>query len=330
MNLLICGGAGYIGSHMVALLIEKGHQVSVIDNLSTGHQQALPTEVNFYQGDLRDEKFLNEVFANNQFEAVIDFAAFSLVGESVENPLKYFDNNVGSVIHLLKVMANHHVKKIVFSSTAATYGEVEGTNLITETTPTKPINPYGASKKMVEDILEWSDQAYGIKYTVLRYFNVAGAHPAGLIGEDHLCETHLIPLIIKAALGEREHIKIFGEDYPTPDGTCIRDYIHVMDLVNAHLLSLERLEKGGASAIYNLGNGAGFSVKEIVEAVEQVVGAEIPKVTEARRAGDPAILVASSAKATAELNWQPAYTEIQEIIQTAWKWHQSHPKGYSK
>lgn len=328
MNLLICGGAGYIGSHMVALLLEKGHQVSVIDNLSTGHQQALPKTVNFYQGDLRDEVFLNEVFEKNQFEAVIDFAAFSLVGESVENPLKYFDNNVGSVIHLLKVMAAHQVKQIVFSSTAATYGEVEGTGLITETTPTNPINPYGASKKMVEDILAWCDEAYGIKYTVLRYFNVAGAHPEGLIGEDHLCETHLIPLIIKAALGEREHIKIFGEDYPTPDGTCIRDYIHVMDLANAHLLSLERLAKGENSAIYNLGNGAGFSVKEIVEAVEQVVGKEIPKVIEDRRAGDPATLVASSEKATAELNWHPAYTEIQEIIQTAWNWHQGHPKGY--
>lgn len=330
MNILVCGGAGYIGSHMVSLLVEKGHQVSVVDDLSTGHKQALPEIVNFYQGDLRDETFLNEVFEKNQFEAVIDFAAYSLVGESVENPLKYFDNNVGSVIHLLRVMAKHDVKQIVFSSTAATYGEVEGTGQITETTPTNPINPYGASKKMVEDILAWCDKAYGIKYTVLRYFNVAGAHPEGKIGEDHLCETHLIPLIIKAALGEREHIKIFGEDYPTPDGTCIRDYVHVVDLANAHLLALERLAKGGESAIYNLGNSSGFSVKEIVEAVEQVVGKDIPKVVEARRVGDPAVLVASSQKAMEELNWRPAYTEVQEIIQTAWNWHQGHPKGYEK
>jgi UDP-glucose 4-epimerase len=282
-----------------------------------------------YEGDLRDRKILDKVFSENSINAVIDFAADSLVGESVVEPLKYFNNNVGGTISLLEAMKDHGVKHIVFSSTAATYGEPENIPII-ETDKTFPTNPYGESKLTVEKILKWCDKAYGIKYTVLRYFNAAGAHISGTIGEDHRPESHLIPIILQVALGQRDKIMIFGDDYKTEDGTCIRDYIHVSDLARAHLLSLKRLENGGESAIFNLGNGKGFSVKQVIEVSRKVTGEEIKTEIVSRRAGDPAILIASSEKAVKELGWKPKYDSLQTIIETAWKWHQNHPTGYEK
>jgi UDP-glucose 4-epimerase len=328
MAILVCGGAGYIGSHMVAQLVENGEEVVIVDNFQKGHRDAVVGR-KVYEGDLRDRGFLDKVFSENNIEAVIDFAADSLVGESVTEPLKYFNNNVGGTITLLETMRDHNVKYIVFSSTAATYGEPDSIP-IQENDRTVPTNPYGESKLMVEKVLKWASSAYGIKYTALRYFNAAGAHPSGSIGEDHRPESHLIPLIIQAALGQRDKIMVFGDDYDTSDGTCIRDYIHVMDLADAHLLALNRMRKGGDSAIFNLGNGKGFSVKEVIETTRRVTGREIKDEIAPRRAGDPAVLVASSQKAIKELNWEPKYNSLETIIETAWKWHLSHPKGYEK
>ena len=328
MAILVCGGAGYIGSHMVAELIENGEDVIILDNFQKGHRDAVIGK-KVYEGDLRDRKILDKVFNENNINAVIDFAADSLVGESVVEPLKYFNNNVGGTISLLEAMKDHGVKHIVFSSTAATYGEPENIPII-ETDKTFPTNPYGESKLTVEKILKWCDKAYGIKYTVLRYFNAAGAHISGAIGEDHRPESHLIPIILQVALKQRDKIMIFGDDYKTEDGTCIRDYIHVSDLAKAHLLSLKRLENGGESAIFNLGNGKGFSVKQVIEVARQVTGEEIKTEIVSRRAGDPAILIASSEKAVKELGWKPKYDSLQTIIETAWKWHQNHPTGYEK
>ncbi|ABK61864.1 UDP-glucose 4-epimerase GalE [Clostridium novyi] len=319
MSTLICGGAGYIGSHTVAELLQNGQDIVVLDNLEKGHREAV-LGGKFYEGDLRDSKILDRVFTENNIDSVIDFAAYSLVGESVEEPLKYFENNIGSVINLLDVMKRHGVKNIVFSSTAATYGEPENTPIL-ESDKTFPTNPYGESKLAVEKILKWCDKAYGIKYTALRYFNAAGAHISGEIGENHNPETHLIPIILQVASGKREKIMIFGEDYPTEDGTCIRDYIHVTDLANAHILALERLKKGKESATYNLGNGKGFSVKEVVEVARKVTGCNIKAEIAERRAGDPAILIASSDKAKKELGWNPKYNSLETIIETAWNWH---------
>ncbi|MDT8719096.1 UDP-glucose 4-epimerase GalE [Clostridium sp. 19966] len=328
MSILVCGGAGYIGSHMVAELLENGKEVVILDNFQKGHRDAVKGK-KVYEGDLRDRKILDKVFTENDIEAVIDFAADSLVGESVTEPLKYFNNNVGGTISLLEAMRDHGVKYIVFSSTAATYGEPERIP-IDEEDKTFPTNPYGESKLTVEKILKWSDKAYGIKYTALRYFNAAGAHPSGEIGEDHRPETHLIPLILQVALGKRDKIMIFGNDYDTEDGTCVRDYVHVMDLANAHLLALDRLKNGGDSAIFNLGNGKGFSNMQMVEAVRKVTGVNIKAEMAPRRAGDPATLIASSEKAIKELNWKPKYNSLEQIIETAWKWHQAHPNGYEK
>lgn len=328
MAILVCGGAGYIGSHMVAKLLENNEEVVILDNFQKGHIDAI-LGGKLYVGDLRDRKILNKVFSENKIEAVIDFAADSLVGESVENPLKYFANNVGGTISLLEAMRDFGTKYIVFSSTAATYGEPENTPIL-EGDKTFPTNPYGESKLTVEKILKWSDNAYGIKYTALRYFNAAGAHVEGIIGEDHSPETHLIPLILQVALGKRESIKIFGEDYKTPDGTCVRDYIHVTDLASAHLLALDRLRRGNDSAIYNLGNGKGFSVKEVIEVARKVTGINIKAEAAPRRAGDPAILIASSEKAIEELGWKPEYNTLENIIETAWKWHKNHPNGYGR
>ncbi|HCL4438283.1 TPA: UDP-glucose 4-epimerase GalE [Clostridium botulinum] len=319
MSILVCGGAGYIGSHMVAYLIEKGYDVIILDNLSTGHKKAI-LGGKLYIGDLKDKEFLNKVFDENNIESVIDFAAFSLVGESVSNPIKYFENNIVSAINLLDTMKTHNVKYIVSSSTAATYGEPKKIPIL-EDDSTIPTNPYGESKLAVEKILKWCDKAYGIKYTSLRYFNAAGAHINGKIGENDNPETHLIPIILDVALGKREKIIIFGEDYPTKDGTCIRDYIHVSDLASAHLLALERLKNGGDSDIYNLGNGKGFSVKEIIQTAKKVTGKEIKLEIGERRSGDPAILIASSKKAKEELNWDPKFSDISTIIKTAWNWH---------
>lgn len=327
MAILVCGGAGYIGSHTAMALKEQGRDVVVFDNLYKGHKAAVPAGVPLYIGDLRDKDALRKVFDENKIEAVIDFAADSLVGESVTEPLKYYNNNVFGTLCLLEVMMEKGIKYIVFSSTAATYGEPESTPIL-ETDRTLPTNPYGETKLAVEKMLKWSDSAYGLNYTVLRYFNAAGAHVSGAIGEDHSPESHLIPLILQVALGKREKIMLFGDDYDTPDGTCVRDYIHVTDLANAHILALDRMLAGGKSATYNLGNGQGFSVKEMVEMAREVTGHVIPAEIAPRRAGDPATLIASSDKAQQELKWEPQYNDVRTIIASAWKWHQSHPNGY--
>src|SRR6056297_2974879 len=329
MSILVCGGAGYIGSHTVRALTEAGKEVVVYDNLHKGHRKAVPKEVPFYLGDLRSKTELRELFEMEEIDAVIDFAADSLVGESMENPLKYYNNNVGGTVTLLEIMNEFDVKYIVFSSTAATYGEPENIPIL-EAEPTTPKNPYGETKLTVEKMLDWADQAYGIKYTTLRYFNAAGAHPSGDIGEDHDPETHLIPLILQVPLGKRESISIFGTDYPTKDGTCVRDYIHVSDLATAHILSLEKMMNGGKSEVFNLGNGVGFSVKEVIETAKKVTGEVIKTEVADRRSGDPAVLIASSEKIIKKLNWKPQYNNLEQIISTAWKWHKNHPDGYQK
>jgi len=324
-TILVAGGAGYIGSHMVALLLREGYDVVVVDNLSTGHWQAAKGAA-LRVGDVRDASFLDGVFSEFPIDGVINFAAFSLVGESVTNPLKYYGNNVTGAISMLTAMKNHRVDKIVFSSTAATYGEPEK-QPIEETDKTDPTNPYGASKLAIEGLLKWCEKAYGIRYAALRYFNAAGADTAAGIGEDHHPETHLIPIVLQCALGARDHVGIFGDDYPTPDGTCIRDYIHVVDLAKAHLLALEYLDKGGESGPFNLGTGTGYSVKEIIDTARQVTGKPIPATVEPRRAGDPSVLVASNAKAAQKLGWKPEKT-LEDIVSDAWRWHQAHPNGY--
>ncbi|MCJ8341306.1 MAG: UDP-glucose 4-epimerase GalE [Cetobacterium sp.] len=327
MAILVCGGAGYIGSHAVRALLNSKEEVIVLDNLQTGHRDSVPENVKLLVGDLRDKEFLDKVFKENKIEGVIHFAADSLVGESMTNPGKYFENNVVGSLNLITAMKENGVDKIVFSSTAATYGEPENVPIL-ESDKTLPTNPYGESKLIVEKMLKWYDMAYGLKYTVLRYFNVAGAYPTGEIGEDHKTETHLIPIILQVALGKREKIGIYGDDYPTEDGTCIRDYIHVMDLVDVHILAMNRLRAGGESRIYNLGNGEGFSVKEVIEVAREVTNHEIPAEVTPRRAGDPARLVASSARAMEELKWTPKYNSLKSIIETAWKWHKNNPNGY--
>ncbi|MFC0523620.1 UDP-glucose 4-epimerase GalE [Pontibacillus salicampi] len=328
MSILVCGGAGYIGSHAVAELIDQGEDVIVVDSLETGHEEAVIEGAVFYQGDMREEGFLERVFAENEIDSVMHFAANSLVGESVENPLKYYDNNVYGAITLLKVMARHDVLQIVFSSTAATYGEPNQIP-IQESDATAPTNPYGETKRAIERMLMWAEQAHGIRSIVFRYFNVAGADPKGRLGEDHRPETHLIPIILQVAQGKRDKILMFGDDYPTADGTCIRDYIHVTDLVDAHILAVRKLQDGAQSATYNLGNGQGFSVKEVVDAVRKVTGHEIPAEVAPRRAGDPAKLVASSEKAKRELGWVPQYAQVEQMIESAWDWYQKHPNGYA-
>lgn len=327
MNVLVCGGAGYIGSHTVYELIERGHSVVVVDSLIKGHKAAIHNEAKFYLGDIRDEEFMDRVFRENQIDAVIDFAAFSLVGESVNEPFKYYENNVYGTLKLLEAMERADVKKIVFSSTAATYGEPEN-DIIVESDNTNPTNPYGETKLTVEKMLKWADNAYGIKFVALRYFNAAGAHISGKIGEDHNPETHLIPIILQTALGQREKMFIFGDDYDTPDGTCVRDYIHVTDLADAHIKALEKLFKTNESGIYNLGNGKGFSVKEVIEKAKKVTGKDFKVEIEARRNGDPSTLIASSEKAIKELGWKPKFNTLDKIIETAWNWHKDHKNGY--
>jgi UDP-glucose 4-epimerase len=299
----------------------------VVDNLATGHRQAIHEKARFYEGDVRDKTFLTSVFQKENIENILHFAAFSLVGESVEKPLKYFGNNTYGMQVLLEVMHEQNVTQIVFSSTAATYGEPEESP-IKETTPTNPKNPYGESKLMMEKMMKWCDLAYGMRYVALRYFNVAGAKPDSSIGEDHHPETHLVPIILQVANGTRDHITIFGEDYDTPDGTCIRDYVQVEDLIDAHIRALQYLKEGNESNVFNLGSNNGYSVKEMVEAARAVTGKEIKAEIGERRAGDPSILVASSAKAKEVLGWAPTYTDVKDIIKTAWDWHESHPKGY--
>ena len=327
MAILVCGGAGYIGSHAVHALVEKGEQVVIVDNLQTGHRGALNPAAKFYEGDIRDASVLDKIFTENKIEAVIHFAANSLVGESMEKPLLYFNNNVYGMQVLLEAMVRHGVDKIVFSSTAATYGEPKRVP-IHEDDEACPTNTYGETKLTMEKMMKWVSRANGVRYVSLRYFNAAGALPDGSIGEDHKTETHLIPLILQVPTGRRDHITVFGDDYPTPDGTCLRDYIHVVDLADAHVLALEYLRKGGASDIFNLGNGQGFSVKEMIAAAEKATGRSIKVEIGARRAGDPAQLIASSEKARAVLGWKPQFTDVEQVIGTAWKWHESHPHGY--
>ncbi|WP_139892033.1 UDP-glucose 4-epimerase GalE [Bacillus sp. D386] len=327
MSTLVLGGAGYIGSHAVYQLLDEGYDTVVVDNLQTGHKGAIHPKARFYQGDIRDKDFLREVFTKEKVDAVLHFAAYSLVGESMEKPLEYFRNNVYGTQVLLEVMNEFNVKHIVFSSTAATYGEQEQTP-ITEEMQTNPTNAYGETKLTMEKLMKWCDTAYGMNYVSLRYFNVAGARSTGEIGEDHHPETHLIPVVLQVALGQRESISIFGDDYPTEDGTCIRDYIHVEDLIDAHILALKYLQNGGESNIFNLGSSNGFSVKEIVEAARAVTGHELPAKIAPKRSGDPSTLIASSEKAGRILGWRPKRTSIQNIITDAWKWHQAHPNGY--
>ncbi|MCM3701527.1 UDP-glucose 4-epimerase GalE [Paenibacillus macerans] len=326
MAILVTGGAGYIGSHTVAALLDQGKEVIVIDNLQTGHRGAL-LGGKLYEGDLRDKELLKKLFSENSIEAVIHFAANSLVGESMKDPVKYFDNNVYGTLCLLDAMNQANVRKIVFSSTAATYGEPEKVP-IEESDKTEPTNVYGETKLTMERMMAWFDQVLGIKYVSLRYFNAAGAHESGKIGEDHRPESHLIPLIIQAALGQRPSIQVFGDDYNSPDGTCVRDYIHVGDLADAHLRAVDHLLGGGESEVFNLGNGQGFSVKEVIETVKSVTGRDFPVVVSPRRAGDPAVLIASSDKARSVLGWQPSRGKLEDIIESAWAWHSNHPDGY--
>lgn len=325
--ILVTGGAGYIGSHAAAEFIQKGEKVVVIDNLSKGHAGAVLGDVPFYQGDLQDRAFLKKVFQEHEIDAVVHFAAYSLVGESVKQPLDYYQNNVVATHQLISSMVEHGVRKMVFSSTAAVYGEPEQVP-IKETAPTQPTNPYGETKLAIEKMLYWCGQAYGLKSISLRYFNAAGAHPDGHMGEDHKVETHLIPIILQVALGQREYISVYGDDYPTEDGTCIRDYIHIMDLANAHWLAIEKLRHSGYSGVYNLGSGTGFSVKQVIDVAREVTGHPIPMQVTSRRPGDPAVLVASSDKARKELGWQPQNDDLRAIIESAWRWHSTHPRGY--
>ncbi|MBH8608617.1 UDP-glucose 4-epimerase GalE [Thermoactinomyces sp. CICC 10521] len=326
MAILVTGGAGYIGSHTVAELLAHQEEVVVVDNLTTGHRKSVLGGT-FYQGDIRDRDFLDDLFRKHQIEAVIHFAASSLVGESVQIPLSYYENNLVSSHVLISAMLDHGVKKIVFSSTAAVYGEPERVP-IREEDRAEPANPYGETKLAMEKMFRWADEAHGLKSISLRYFNAAGAHPDGLIGEDHHPETHLIPIILQVALGQREEIRIFGDDYPTEDGTCIRDYIHVMDLASAHFLALEHLRQHGQSDVFNLGNGTGFSVREVIETARRVTGQRIPERVVSKRAGDPAVLIASSDKAKRILNWKPRYHQLETIMESAWNWHKNHPDGY--
>jgi len=329
MAVLVLGGAGYIGSHTVYELIDYGEEVVVADNLETGHIEAVHPKAKFYQGDIRNRAFVDRVFEENKIDTVIHFAANSLVGESMTNPLKYYDNNLCGTKVLLESMVAHRVDKIVFSSTAATYGEPENIPIL-ETDRTHPTNCYGETKLSMEKMFKWTGRAHGLRYVSLRYFNACGAHESGQIGEAHAPETHLIPLILQVPNGKRESITIFGDDYPTEDGTCIRDYIHVTDLAMAHILAMRYLRGGNPSNIFNLGNGVGFSVKEVIETARLVTGHPIPAVIEGRRAGDPARLIASSEKAREVLNWNPQHDDLGKIIASAWKWHQSHPNGFAK
>ncbi|WP_413476378.1 UDP-glucose 4-epimerase GalE [Latilactobacillus fuchuensis] len=328
MSILVLGGAGYIGSHTVDQLVNQGFDVAVVDSLITGHRAAVNTQARFYEGDIRDKDFMRTVFDQEDVEGVIHFAAFSIVPESMKAPLKYFDNNTYGMTALLEVMTEFDVKKIVFSSTAATYGEPK-TIPIKETDPQIPTNPYGESKLMMETMMRWADKAYGIKFVALRYFNVAGAKADGSIGEDHHPETHLLPIVLQVAAGDRDELSIFGDDYDTPDGTNVRDYVHVLDLADAHILAFKYLAAGNGSNAFNLGSSTGFSNMEIVKAARKVTGKAIPTQIAPRRAGDPSTLIAASDKARGTLGWQPKYDNIEAIIETAWNWHLSHPAGYA-
>ena len=329
MAILVLGGAGYIGSHTALELVKAGNEVVIADNLVTGYRKAIPEGAKFYEGDLRDSDFLDNLFHQEKIDAVIHFAAYSLVGESVTNPLKYYDNNLYGTKVLLEAMVKNNVGKIVFSSTAATYGEPENIPIL-ESDRTCPTNPYGETKLAMEKMFKWTAEAHGLRYVSLRYFNACGADESGEIGEAHTPESHLIPLILQVPNGKRETISIYGTDYDTPDGTCIRDYIHVTDLAQAHILAVKYLANGGKSDIFNLGNGVGYSVREVIETARKVTGHPIPATEISRRAGDPARLVASSEKAKSVLGWKPVHDSLEEIIASAWNWHKNHPNGYDE
>ena len=329
MSILVLGGAGYIGSHAVYQLIDQGFDVVVIDNLQTGHRDAIHPMAKFYEGSIQSRAFMHTVFEKENIEAIMHFAANSLVGESMTDPLKYFDNNVYGTQIVLETMKAHGVKHIVFSSTAAVYGE-QKVMPITEQAALQPTNTYGETKLMMEKMMGWCEKAFDLKYVALRYFNVAGARGDGKIGEDHNHETHLIPVVLEAALGKRPVITVFGDDYDTADGTCIRDYIHVEDLIDAHVLALRYLQNGGDSSVFNLGSSQGFSVKEIIETAKEVTGIDIPVQMGNRRSGDPSTLIAASEKAKQVLGWIPERTSIQRIINDAWNWHKHHPNGYER
>lgn len=329
MAILVLGGAGYIGSHTVYELIDAGKEVVIADNLETGHIEAVHPKAKFYQGDIRDRAFIDLVFDKEKIEGVIHFAANSLVGESMTNPLKYYDNNLCGTKVLLESMVAHGIDKIVFSSTAATYGEPERVPIL-ETDRTEPTNCYGETKLSMEKMFKWTGLAHGLRFVSLRYFNACGAHVSGQIGEAHNPESHLIPLILQVPNGQREFISIFGDDYDTKDGTCIRDYIHVTDLAQAHILAMDYLMRGGESDIFNLGNGVGFTVKEVIDTARTVTGHPIPAKVTPRRAGDPAQLIASSEKARSVLGWNPQHADLEEIIASAWNWHNNHPNGFAK
>jgi len=320
--ILVTGGAGYIGSHYVQFAIARGEEVVVLDNLVYGHREAVPNDVPLLIGEMGDRAILDRIFHTYAIDAVVHFAAYAYVGESVTDPAKYYHNNMVSALAVLDAMRDYGVRCVVFSSTCATYGNPQYIPM-DEQHPQNPINPYGESKYFVERILKAYDHAYGLRYTALRYFNAAGADPQGQIGESHAPETHLIPLILQAAIGRRDHVSIFGTDYDTPDGTCVRDYIHVLDLAQAHAQALDRLRSGGASACYNLGSEQGYSVREVITTCERVSGKAIPTLEGPRRAGDPPRLVASAAKARTELGWKPQYQNLEQIVTTAWNWETS-------
>ncbi len=325
-TILVTGGAGYIGSHVVKELLRRGHKPIILDNLQTGHQKAVSNPL-LVKGDLSDQEETAKIFQLNSIDAVMHFAADCLVGESVENPEKYFNNNVKNGIKLIEIIGQFHVNKFVFSSSAAVYGEPREIP-IPEEHSCAPTNPYGETKWVFERILQAFHDAGKLDFISLRYFNAAGAHPDGDLGEDHSPETHLIPLVIKSALNGSP-IRVYGTDYNTPDGTCIRDYIHVVDLAHAHILALQKLEREDPSSIYNLGNGNGYSVREVIETVKKVTGRNVASINSPRRPGDPARLVASSDKIRKELGWTPKYPDLETIVQTAWEWHRNHPKGYN-
>lgn len=326
--ILVLGGAGYIGSHAVKELLDRGYRVLVIDNLSTGHRQSVDMRAVFVEGNIGDGMLLERIFNQYNIEVVMHFAASCLVGESISNPLKYYENNVINTFNLLKVMIKNNIKKIIFSSTCATYGLAE-TEFLNEESPTSPINPYGRSKRMVEQMIDDCFKIHGLEYIILRYFNVAGADFSGRIGEHHNPETHLIPNVLLHLLGKSKHISVFGNDFDTTDGTCIRDYIHVLDLVEAHILSLQKLlNSSSIGKVYNIGNNKGYSVKQIIEQCERVTNKKANIVYEKRREGDPPYLVASAKKICEELGWAPKYS-LEDMIRSAWQWHRKNTDGYN-
>ena len=325
LKVLVTGGAGYIGATAVRLLLKHGHEVTALDNLSQGHRDAVPEKARLVIADLADRETLSDLFRKSKFDAVMHFAALALVGDSMKYPERYFRNNVTNSLNLLESCAANHVSRFVFSSTAAVFGDPQ-TPLIVESTPKAPLNPYGESKLQVEAMLRWFQQIHGVRYAVLRYFNVAGAWDGH--GEHHDPESHLIPNVLQVAMGKRASVSVFGTDYATPDGSCVRDYVHIYDLAMAHFLVMDAL-KERETLVYNLGNGSGFSVREVIAAARKITGHPIPVVESSRRPGDPPVLVASSEKIGKELGWKPKYATLESIIQTAWEWHQSHPNGYA-